>query len=138
MPVLWVPRLHISAMAGAVTRITGTWAMPRSRARIKKIPTAGMLAISMITPTSSAWINATPMTPWATARMVLVHRRVRVTPLFSSVIRMAIRWALMAPAAPQAIIIPETINEIIKPISPPLMLAKILRNCLAMSPICER
>ena len=51
---------------------------------------------------------------------------------------MAIRWALMAPAAPQAIIIPETINEIIKPISPPPMLAKILRNCLAMSPICER
>ncbi|MNH17776.1 hypothetical protein D3C79_774610 [compost metagenome] len=50
-------------MAGAVTRITGTWAMPRISARTKKMPTAGIPASIMTMPASSAWMKATPMTP---------------------------------------------------------------------------
>lgn len=37
------------------------------------------------------------MTPWSTARMVLVHSLARAWPFCSSVIRMAMRQALTAP-----------------------------------------
>ena len=76
------------------------------------------------------------MTPMATARMVLVHSLVRARPLRSSVMRMAMRSALMAPGAPQAMMMPATMKEATKPSRPPPMLASMVTVCLAMSPSC--
>ncbi|MNN99772.1 hypothetical protein D3C81_2195050 [compost metagenome] len=61
--VPWSPVIHIRAIAGNVTSRSGTCAMPRISAAMKKMPTAGIPASAIITPTSSDWIRATPITP---------------------------------------------------------------------------
>ncbi|MOA64273.1 hypothetical protein D3C78_1902670 [compost metagenome] len=61
---------------------------------------------------------------------------VSASPLRSSVMRMAMRSALAAPGAPQAIMMPATMKEKTKPSKPPPMLARMPTTFLARSPSC--
>ena len=53
-------------IAGRVTRSTGTWTTPSAMASSDNNPAPGTPTTKKPIPTSSAWTNATPMTPFAT------------------------------------------------------------------------
>ena len=71
-----------------------------------RTPAHGTPAISRQTPTRMAWMKATPMTPWATARIVATARWLNSVPRSLPTTRVKIALPLRSPARPKAMMIP--------------------------------
>ena len=69
-------------------------------------PAKGTPATSRHRPTTMAWMKATPMTPWATARMVAVDSLVNSSPRSGPTMRVKIARLARSPAWPKAIMMP--------------------------------
>ena len=82
-----------------------------------------------------AWIKTTPITPWATARMVAVASLVNSLPRALPTTRSKIAWLLRLPALPKAIKIPAIMREARNCNTPPPMLATKPKADFASSPI---
>ena len=122
-------------MAGRVTISAGTWAMPSTSTITASTPAHGIPATSRATPTMMAWMKATPITPWATARMVAVDRLANSLPRALPTMRSKIARLLRLPACPKAMMMPAMMKEARNCNTPPPMLATKPRAVFASSPI---
>ena len=109
--------------------------MPSTNTIRVSTPAPGTPATSRATPTTIAWIKATPMTPWATARMVAVESRVNSTARAVPTTRAKIAWQPRSPAAPKAMMMPAMMTDARNCSRPPPMLATKPNAAFARSPI---
>ncbi|CFP58003.1 Uncharacterised protein [Bordetella pertussis] len=78
---------------GTISRNRGSCTMQISSATMAHSPAAGTPASRKPRPASTAWIRATPITPWATARMVAAVSCASATPCSGPAMRTPIACA---------------------------------------------